>query len=99
MEPGCLAPVVVAMTLSAPGTSTVHLSPKSAGYTVLMAKHLVDLEEDALAAARAQLGTSTIKETVNTALRRVIKGRRKEVSEALDILASTTMVDREDAWP
>ncbi len=33
-------------------------------------KHLVDLDEDALGSARAALGTGTIKDTVNTALRR-----------------------------
>ena len=30
-----------------------------------MAKHLVDIDDDALSAARAQLGTDTIKDTVN----------------------------------
>lgn len=58
----------------------------------------MELEEDALAAARAELRTTTIQETVNTALRRVSNGRHREVSEALDVLASTALVDREDAW-
>ena len=34
-----------------------------------MAKHLVDIDEAALAAAQAELGTATMKETVNEALR------------------------------
>ena len=34
-----------------------------------MSKHLIDLDEDALSAARAELGTMTIKDTVNQALR------------------------------
>lgn len=36
-----------------------------------MAKRLVDIDEKALAAARAELGTRTLKDTVNEALRRV----------------------------
>ncbi len=35
-----------------------------------MAKHLIDLDEDMLGAAQAELGTTTIKDTVNEALRR-----------------------------
>ena len=33
-----------------------------------MTKRLVDIDDEVLAAARAALGTSTLKETVNTAL-------------------------------
>ena len=36
-----------------------------------VAKHLVDIDETALAAAQAELGTATMKETVNEALRRL----------------------------
>jgi Arc/MetJ family transcription regulator len=35
-----------------------------------MAKHLVDLDEELLGAARAEVGTTTIKDTVNESLRR-----------------------------
>jgi Arc/MetJ family transcription regulator len=35
-----------------------------------VAKHLVDIDETALAAAQAELGTPTMKDTVNEALRR-----------------------------
>jgi Arc/MetJ family transcription regulator len=58
-----------------------------------MAKHLIDLDEETLAAARAELGTATIKETVNEALQR----RRRTVG-ALDILANADLVDRVEAW-
>jgi len=34
-----------------------------------MTKRLIDVDDDALDAARAQLGTRTIKDTVNEALR------------------------------
>lgn len=63
-----------------------------------MGKHLVDLDDDALSAARAELGTTTIKDTVNTALRRATVERTVRIREALDVLANADLDDREDAW-
>jgi Arc/MetJ family transcription regulator len=63
-----------------------------------MAKHLVDIDDEALGAARAELGTETIKETVNEALRRVSRGRRKDVSHAIDVLVRAKLKDRDRAW-
>lgn len=63
-----------------------------------MAKHLIDLDEDKLSAARVELGTSTIKETVNEALRRAISHREDRVAAALDVLAAAELTEREDAW-
>ena len=63
-----------------------------------MAKHLVDIDDDALGAARAELGTDTIKETGNEALRRAGRGRRKGVSRAIDVLVRARLDDRERAW-
>jgi Arc/MetJ family transcription regulator len=63
-----------------------------------VAKHLVDIDDEALGAAKAQLGTETIKETVNEALRRVSRGRSKTVSRAIDVLAHAKLDDRERAW-
>jgi Arc/MetJ family transcription regulator len=63
-----------------------------------VAKHLVDIDDDALGAAKAQLGTDTIKETVNEALRRVSRGRSKAVAHAIDVLASAKLEERERAW-
>ena len=63
-----------------------------------MAKHLVDLDEEALRDARAELGTTTLKDTVNEALRRVGRGRGQRVGEALDVLAASDLADRADAW-
>jgi Arc/MetJ family transcription regulator len=63
-----------------------------------MGKHLIDLDEAALRAARAELGTATIKETVNEALRRATPQRQSRVSEALRVLADADLLDREDAW-
>ena len=67
-------------------------------YTVAVAKHLIDLDEEALNAARAELGTATIKETVNEALQRATQDRGRRVAEALDILANADLDDRVEAW-
>jgi Arc/MetJ family transcription regulator len=63
-----------------------------------VSKHLVDLDEDALGAARAELGTTTIKDTVNEALRRASSKRSPRVAAALDTLAAAELEDRADAW-
>lgn len=63
-----------------------------------MAKHLVDLDEDKLGAARAELGTSTIKDTVNEALRLATAQRQRRISAALDALGHADLDDRVDAW-
>lgn len=63
-----------------------------------MAKRLIDVDEEALTAARAELGTVTIKETVNRALRLVATDRDPRVTRALDLLAATDLVDRSQAW-
>jgi hypothetical protein len=63
-----------------------------------MAKHLVDIDESALRAAKATLGTATIKETVNRALAQVSGERGATVREALDVLAAADLAPREQAW-
>jgi Arc/MetJ family transcription regulator len=63
-----------------------------------MAKHLIDLDEPALDAARAELRTTTIKDTVNEALRRAAHNRNERVSHALDALGRARFDDRDDAW-
>ena len=63
-----------------------------------MAKHLVDLDEAALSAARAELQTSTIKDTVNEALWRASQRRADRIADALDVLGAADLDDREDAW-
>ena len=67
-------------------------------YTVGVAKHLVDLDEEILDSARAELGTTTIKDTVNEALRRATSRRERRVGAALDVLARAHLDDRADAW-
>jgi Arc/MetJ family transcription regulator len=64
----------------------------------IMSKHLVDIDEKALSAARSELGTRTIKETVNRALRQAVKDRDERVKKAFEVLASTELARREDAW-
>lgn len=63
-----------------------------------MAKHLVDLDEASLSAAQAELGTKTIKDTVNEALRRATSGRGDRVASAFDVLAKRDLRDRSEAW-
>ena len=63
-----------------------------------MTKRLVDIDEQALSAARAELGTATIKDTVNEALRLAVTQRDPRVAEALDVLAGADLADRSKAW-
>jgi len=63
-----------------------------------VAKHLIDLDEEALSAAQAELGTTTIKDTVNKALERATSSRHRRVASALDILAEADLEDRAEAW-
>jgi Arc/MetJ family transcription regulator len=63
-----------------------------------MAKHLVDLDENALDDARRELGTSTIKDTINLALRRAGARRRNDVKRQLDVLARADLAPRDQAW-
>ena len=63
-----------------------------------MTKHLVDIDEAALRAARAELGTATIKETVNTALRRASGDSQDAAKRRLDLLADADLAAREEAW-
>ncbi|HEY7729738.1 MAG TPA: hypothetical protein VH950_02435 [Gaiellaceae bacterium] len=63
-----------------------------------MAKHLIDIDESALRAARAELGTRTIKETVNRALRQAGGSDRSRVKRSLERLARAKFADRGDAW-
>lgn len=63
-------------------------------------KHLVDLDESALDAARRHLGTRTLKDTVNAALR-LAAGQDpdgRDVDAALDALGAMEFVDRTEAW-
>ena len=68
------------------------------GYTPGMAKHLVDIDEEALDAARAELGTGSMKDTINEALRKAGARRSAKVDNALDRLARRPASPRDDAW-
>jgi Arc/MetJ family transcription regulator len=63
-----------------------------------MTKRLVDIDDDTLGAARAELGTDPLKDTVNEALRLAAGSRRPRVAAALDALAMAEPDDRADAW-
>jgi Arc/MetJ family transcription regulator len=61
-------------------------------------KHLVEIDDEALRAARVELGTKTIKDTVNFALRRAGSQHRAQVKKQLDVLARAELAPREQAW-
>ncbi|MGI8426594.1 MAG: type II toxin-antitoxin system VapB family antitoxin [Actinomycetota bacterium] len=63
-----------------------------------MVKHLIDIDDDVLSAAQVELGTKTIKATVNEALRRTLHERESKVAKAFETLANMKFVDREEAW-
>ena len=63
-----------------------------------MTKRLIDVDDDALDAARAELGTRTIKDTVNEALRCAARRRGTELANALTVLAEADLDDRSAAW-
>jgi len=63
-----------------------------------MTKRLIDVDDTALDAARARLGTRTIKDTVNEALRMAADERRDQLSEALGVLAGADLDDRAATW-
>jgi Arc/MetJ family transcription regulator len=50
----------------------------------MMSRTVIDIDRDALEAARSHLGTKTIKDTVNEALRRVASARTEQQLAALD---------------
>ena len=79
--------------------SSVWIYCRSFVYTEGVAKHLVDIDEHALRTARHELGTKTIKDTVNLALRRVsADDQTAEVQRRLDVLAGIELAPREQAW-
>ena len=63
-----------------------------------MAKHLVDIDEDALVSAQAELKTPTMKDTVNEALRRAGRSRSARVEQALERLGQRARPPREETW-
>jgi len=67
-------------------------------YTGTVTKRLIDVDDVALDAARAELGTRTIKDTVNEALRRAAAVRQSKLDQALNVLGSADLDDRSTAW-
>lgn len=61
-------------------------------------KRLVAIDDDVLTAAQAELGTRTLKDTVNAALKRVADERQEVIDQRLETLASIPLVERQDAW-
>lgn len=63
-----------------------------------MTKRLVEIDDNLLQLAKAELQADTIKDTVNEALRRVADERIARVDKALAYLATLPPFNREDAW-
>lgn len=63
-----------------------------------MTKRLIDVDDEALDAARAQLGTRTIKDTVNEALRSAARQRSAHLESALSVLGDADLDDRSAVW-
>ena len=68
-----------------------------------MTKRLVDIDDDALDAAKVALGTSGLKDTVNAALSAVAADsddRLEEIRQAFAAAAGVPLTDeeREQAW-
>ncbi|WP_236791182.1 type II toxin-antitoxin system VapB family antitoxin [Amycolatopsis sp. GM8] len=62
-------------------------------------KRLIDVDDESLEAARSKLGTSTIKDTVNAALRLAANSpTHAEFEAAIDTLAAVQFDDRQQAW-
>ena len=63
-----------------------------------MTKNQVDINDDILGAAPAELDTSALKDTVNEAVRPAALPRDRSVSIALDTIANAKPDGREEAW-
>lgn len=63
-------------------------------------ERLIDVDDACLEAARQRLGTSTIKETINAALRQAADAAPspKELDAALDALDGIKFASRLKAW-
>ncbi len=84
--------------MTRPGSDTCIYSSYTTVYTLDMTKRLVDIDDEALDAARSQLGTTTIKATVNEALRLVGSDRSEFVRNSMDVLSAMPLADRDEAW-
>lgn len=67
-------------------------------YTDVVTKRLVDIDDTALDGARTSLGTHTIKDTVNEALRLAGEAREAALDNAFAVLADADLDDRAAAW-
>ncbi len=80
-------------------TPPSHGIPSRQAYILsVVTKRLVEIDDDLLDEARAQLGTATMKDTVNEALRQAGTARREDVARALDVLGGAPWSPRENAW-
>jgi Arc/MetJ family transcription regulator len=96
--PACLtAALIVARRQDTSCVGDVYVDDRGI-YLSQMTKRLIDIDDEALREARAKLGTTTIKDTVNQALRAAAETRRRAIADALDVLAAAELDDRDLAW-
>ena len=98
LEAGLVSRVVPAERLLDEARALATRIAANPGQALRMTKRLIDVDDDALDAARAQLGTRTIKDTVNEALRSAARRRSTELASALSVLAEADLDDRSAAW-
>jgi Arc/MetJ family transcription regulator len=80
----------------------MDISIDSSGYPDDMTKRLIDVDDEKLAAVKRELGTSTLKETVDTAFDEVLSlvERRRQLLATRDIDFSELADDarRRELW-
>lgn len=76
----------------------VYIRPTPSDILANVTKRLIDVDDQALEAARRRLHTTTIKDTVNEALRLAAATRRVQLDAALAALAEAELDDRSAPW-
>lgn len=73
---------------------------RESAHILVNMERMIDVDDACLEAARQRLGTSTIKDTVNAALRQAADAAPspKELDAALDALNGLEFASRQKAW-
>jgi Arc/MetJ family transcription regulator len=83
-------------------TDTLDIPTAASGYPDGVTKHLIDVDDSKLAEVKRELGTSTLKETVDTAFDEVLAlvERRRQLLATRDIDFSELADDarRRELW-
>jgi Arc/MetJ family transcription regulator len=76
-------------------TDTLDIQSDASGYPAGMTKRLIDVDDEKLAAVRRELGTSTLKETVDAAFDEVLAlvERRRELIGEIEGIDFSELAD------